>query len=272
LDNKTQKSKIFKWSNNDMGQEDDYVATEAPLEIRLGHSKDEFNTLAISMCSPSEVNDLVYGYLFTENIINTSSDVVEIKVFDNDLGLISEVLLDHSINYQKFINKRYGMVHASCGICGKTDFDDLLTFNYPVTNRAEGHIEPQIILSLPEKLKLKQQAFIQTGGLHASALFSDTGELLFINEDIGRHNALDKLIGTALRKGMLPLTKHIILLSGRVSFELVHKSLMAGVSTLCAIGAPSSLSIEIAQVNGLQLFGFSKASGFNRYTEKNHYV
>ena len=263
--NKIQKSKILKIDENDSHQINDYLAVEAPLEIRLGHKSNEFKSFAITMCSPDDIGDLIYGYLFTENIIGEKSDILEINIFDNDLGLIAEVILGKSIAYEKYLNKRHGMVHASCGVCGKTEFDDLLTFNYPKLQLSANSISIEIIQSLPSMLNQHQQAFTKTGGLHASALFNANGDLIIAKEDIGRHNALDKLIGTALQQGLLPLTDYIVLLSGRVSFELVHKSLMAGVSSLAAIGAPSSLSVEIAKLNHLQLFGFVRNGGFNEY-------
>jgi FdhD protein len=244
----------------------DYVAVEAPLEIRLASKgEDEYATLLITMCSPENIEDLVHGYLFTESIICKANDIINITVFDNQLGLIAEVKLDQSVNYKKHLNKRQGVAHASCGICGKTDFDELLTFKYNKLKSSVTNIPETIIQSLPEKLNQQQQAFKQTGGLHACAIFDNKGDLLCVREDIGRHNALDKLIGVALQKQFLPLSDCIILLSGRISFELVHKSLTAGVSTLAAIGAPSSLSVEIARLNGLMLLGFVNSDCYNVY-------
>ena len=266
--NKIQKTEIFKVKGKDKDghHTNDYLAVETPLEIRLAHDSENFKTLAITMCSPQDVNDLVYGYLFTENVINSVNDIINIGIFDNEFGLVAEVQLDSSVAFERFLNKRHGMVHASCGLCGKTEFDDLLIYNYPQIISVNKTINTDIIQSLPNKLNQQQKAFTKTGGIHASALFSHTGKLILIKEDIGRHNALDKLIGAALQQNLLPLADYIILLSGRISFELVHKSLMAGVSTLAAIGAPSSLSVEIAQVNGLLLIGFIKSDGYNLYT------
>jgi len=241
------------------------VAIESPLEIRLGHDNKSFQTLAITMCSPEDIEDLIYGYLYTEHIITKIDDVKSIKSHDNELGFVSEVILNKSITYEKFLNKRNGLLHASCGVCGKTEIDDLLTFKYPYLQANQAQITMHIIQSLPQKLRQHQQAYAETGGLHASALFNHKGDIMAVKEDIGRHNALDKLIGCALKKGWLPLNNSIILLSGRVSFELVHKSLMAGLSTLAAIGAPSSLSVEIARLNHLNLFGFVKLTGLNQY-------
>jgi FdhD protein len=268
--NKIQKTKISKVSHNESQPMTDYLAVEAPLEIRLtsnltSSDTKEFATFVITMCSPENIEDFIYGYLFTESIISQTDDIIEINIFDNDLGLIAEVELDQAINYKKHLNKRQGMAHASCGICGKTDFDDMLTFNYTKLKSSPSKIPESIIQSLPEKLNQQQHAFKSTGGLHACAVFDKIGQLLHVREDIGRHNALDKLIGVALQKQLLPLSDCIILLSGRISFELVHKSLIAGVSTLAAIGAPSSLSVEIAKLNEMQLIGFVKPEGYKQY-------
>lgn len=263
--NKILQTNVLKSLDNKSNKQKDYIAVESPLEIRLGHDIESFKSLAITMCSPDDIDDLIIGYLFTENIINQADDIIEINVFDNEIGLIAEVILNKSIAYSEFLNKRHGIVHASCGVCGKTEFDELLTYNYQQLQSNKSNITPDIIQSLPQLLNQHQQAFAKTGGLHASGLFNYQGELIIVKEDIGRHNALDKMIGAALKKELLPLKNHIILLSGRVSFELVHKSLMAGVASLAAIGAPSSLSIEIAKVNQLDLFGFVKSSGFNQY-------
>lgn len=268
--NKIQTSPIHKWDNNDFRQVDDFIATESPLEIRLGHQPEKFHTLAVTMCSPADIKDLVTGYLLTENIINNLKDLQKIEVFDNEIGLITEVLISEDIDIQPYLNKRQGAVHASCGICGKTDFDDLLVFNYANLKPSTHNLSSEVICSLPRKLKQAQLAYKKTGGLHASALFDKNGNIILMREDVGRHNALDKLIGAALKQWLLPLNDSTILLSGRVSFELVHKSLMAGAMTLCAIGAPSSLSIETAQSNGMNLIGFIQASGYNHYTSTTH--
>jgi FdhD protein len=263
--NRSKKSKINKHTIDDSYQVEDSIAIESPLEIRLGHNNVHFKTLSITMCSPADVEDLVYGYLFTEGIISKASDVKALRVYDNDFGKIAETVLDKSIAFEQFLQKSQGIVHASCGVCGKTQIDDLLVFKYTTLQAIKNEVKAEIICSLPDKINHKQQAFNQTGGLHASALFACDGDLLLIREDVGRHNALDKLIGVALQQDLLPMKDKLVLLSGRISFELVHKSLMAGVTTLCAIGAPSSLSVEIAKINQLRLLGFVKKTGFNSY-------
>ncbi len=256
---------IKKWFKKHTINAKDFIATESALEIRLGHNNDNFQTLAITMCTPSDIKDLVLGQLFTENIISHSQNVVKINVFETEFGNVAEVVLHDSITYKKHLNKRHGMVHASCGLCGKTQIDDIMAYKYPIPITSQQDIDPEKIVKLPQLLKNKQKAFKQTGGLHASALFDEKGCLLFLREDVGRHNALDKLIGCALQNDMLPLSNKIVLLSGRVSFELVHKSLLAGVPLLCAIGAPSTLCLEVANFNKMNLIGFLKEGSFNLY-------
>lgn len=267
--NKVKLIQLDKFSEQNFVRKDDYLAVESPLEIRVGHDAVKFYTLAVTLCTPAEIEHLVYGYLFTETIISQANDILSVQVFDNEFGLVVEILLIKEVEFSSYLNKRSHTVHTSCGLCGKTSFDDLLTCNYPTIDKANSSVPNSVILSLPQKLNQQQKSFAQTGGLHASALYSLQGELLILKEDIGRHNALDKLIGVALEQDLLPLTDYIILLSGRVSFELVHKSLLAGLSTLVSIGAPSSLSVEVAKFNNLTLLGFIKPDQFNVYHNQN---
>lgn len=263
--NKILQTEILKSCDNKVHNKSDFVAVETPLEIRLGHDKDKFYSLATTMCSPDDIKDFLCGYLYTENIINKAKEIIQVDLFNSEMGLISEIILDKSIDYDKFLNQRHSFVHASCGVCGKTKLDELLTYKYPQIKPVNKDVAPHIIQSLPDKLSDHQQAFAKTGGIHASALFTNDGDLVLAKEDIGRHNALDKLIGAALNNKILPLNDYILLLSGRISFELVHKSLIAGVKHIAAIGAPSTLSIEIAKFNNMSVYGFVKSSGFNQY-------
>ncbi len=266
-DNIIQKSILQHVNQNGKVAKQDCLAVESPLEIRIGYesNKDGFFTLSITLCSPSDIELLVSGHLFSERIIKTYSQILDIEIYKSEFGNIAEVKLDPTIEIQSFLNKRQSIMHSSCGVCGKTEFDELMMISYPKIKPSESEISSDIILSLPGKLNLHQQGFAQTGGIHASALFTADGEMISVKEDIGRHNALDKVIGMGLSEELLPLSNQIILLSGRVSFELVHKAIMAGVSTLAAIGAPSSLSVELAKSNNLNLIGFVKKDSFNIY-------
>ena len=267
-DNIIQKSILQHVNENGKVAKQDCLAVESPLEIRIGYenNQDGFFTLAITLCSPSDIKFLVTGYLYSENIIKKYSQIHNIEIYESEFGTIAEVILDNRIDIQNHLHKRQSVMHSSCGVCGKTEFDELMMISYSEIKSSSIQISDDIITSLPEKLNSHQKGFAQTGGIHASALFDKDGQLIFVKEDIGRHNALDKTIGKALIDDMLPLTNHIILLSGRVSFELVHKALMAGLSTLVAIGAPSSLSVELAKANNLTLIGFVKINSFNIYT------
>jgi FdhD protein len=267
-DNIIQKSLLQHVNHKDTVSKQDCLAIEAPLEIRIGHDtkKEKFFTLAITLCSPADIEYLVTGYLFSEQMIKSNSDIVHIEIYKSEFGTIAEVKLDQSIEIQKFLHKRQSVMHSSCGVCGKTEFDELMIISYPEMKALAVEVSSDIITALPKKLNFKQKGFKQTGGIHASALFNLAGELIMVKEDIGRHNALDKLIGKAIIDDLLPLNNHIILLSGRVSFELVHKALMAGVSILAAIGAPSSLAVELANSNNLCLIGFVKNKSYNIYS------
>ncbi|MCF6300876.1 MAG: formate dehydrogenase accessory sulfurtransferase FdhD [Proteobacteria bacterium] len=258
-------TELIQVENSSRQTREDLLAVELPLEIRLCHKDQNLHTLAITLCSPNNIQDLVAGYLFTENIIKSLYDISDLKVYDNEFGLVAEVELLESINFLTFLNKRNGMVQTSCGLCGKTSFDELMMFSYPKTKPPSKQLSAKLIYTLPEKLNQQQSVFTQTGGTHASCLFSLDGELIYSREDIGRHNALDKLIGACLGANISPLSDYLILLSGRVSFELVHKTLMAGSKTLISIGSPSSLSLEIAMNNELTLIGFTKPDKFNIY-------
>ncbi len=264
--NKIQRQSICQFKANKRLKRDDFLAVEMPVEIRLSQKNQHFETLTITMCSPTEIADLVYGHLFTEAIITEVNQVLSIELFDEAFGVIVEVVVKASVDFNNHLNHRSKVAHASCGVCGKNSLEHIFMQKYPkIVSDVE--VSADVILSLPEKIHDKQLAFSQTGGVHACGLFSATGELLYLREDIGRHNALDKLIGVALQKNMLPLSNLTILLSGRVSFELVHKCLMAGTATVAAIGAPSSMSVEVAQLNGLTLIGFIKKNRYNIYTD-----
>lgn len=263
--NKIHRQPICQVRLNKRHEFDDFLAVEMPVEIRLSHNTSDFETLMLTMCSPSEVNDLVYGYLLTESIIKEVLEVLSIDIFDEAFGLIVEVVVDDSIQYKDHLKHRSKVMHASCGVCGKNNLEKMFLQKYPTITTTK-KICDEVIRSLPAKIHDEQMAFSQTGGVHACALFSFSGKLLLLREDIGRHNALDKLLGAALQKGLLPLSDHMVLLSGRVSFELVHKCLMAGVAVVAAIGAPSSMSVELAQANGLTLIGFIKKNRYNLYT------
>ncbi|MGA0559608.1 formate dehydrogenase accessory sulfurtransferase FdhD [Larkinella sp. VNQ87] len=249
----------------------DLLAVEEPLEIRLGFGpadNRQQRTVAVTMRTPGHDEELALGFLFTENILEKPAQVVSVRhcVTDSEKkGNVLRVELrpDVLIDWQRL--ERHSFTASSCGICGKTSIDAVQAVcQTPVV--AGFQIAPELIHNLPEKLRETQRAFAHTGGLHAAALFDETGCLLLVREDIGRHNALDKLIGAAFWQGWLPLSRFGVLVSGRIGFELVQKSWMAGVPMLAAVGAPSSLAVELAKGAGMTLLGFVRDNRFNQYS------
>jgi len=244
----------------------DLLAVEEPLEIRIiyGTEKErQQKNISVTMCTPGNDEELATGFLFTEGIISCNEDIR--KCFSpGDNIIVADLLPGILFDMQKL--ERHFYTSSSCGVCGKTSIQavknilskkekkDTITINAPLFNR------------LPETLSNHQQVFEQTGGLHASALFDLNGKLLLAREDVGRHNALDKLIGAALMNGDVPLDKHILLLSGRACFELIQKAAMAGIKIVCAVGAPSSLAVELAKDCDMTLIGFLRDKRFNIYS------
>ena len=250
---------------------DDAVAVEEPLEIRLGRVVDgklRLQPVSITMRTPGDDYELAAGFLFTEGILQSNAQVREIvhcgkgKVPTNTLRveLVAGVEVDMTRLERNFYTT------SSCGVCGKTSLEALATGAHPVSPPEGFTVDAQLIDELPGRLQMQQHAFRSTGGLHASALFTRTGELLGLREDVGRHNALDKLIGSRFLAGTLPANDTILFLSGRASFELLQKAVMAGIPVVCAVGAPSSLAIAAAQEFGVTLLGFVRGQRFNVYT------
>ncbi|MGH1363540.1 MAG: formate dehydrogenase accessory sulfurtransferase FdhD [Calditrichia bacterium] len=266
------------YSKGNREERADLLAVESPLEIRLSFgSKDsrEHRTLSITMRTPGDDLELAVGYLFGEGIISTKSDIKSIRFCkdvreahrreEGETTILVELMPEVRVDTAHFSRNVY--TNSSCGVCGKTNFStlfaDSLIYDAPPVSSL---VPIDILQTLPQKLREQQAVFARTGGLHAAALFDLKGELLTLREDIGRHNALDKLIGAALYKDNLPLHQSVILLSGRIGYELVEKAVVARVAILAAIGAPSSLAVETAQENDLTLIGFLRPSSFNCYS------
>ena len=239
------------------GPKQDFVAVEEPLEIRIGG-----RNVAITMRTPGHDRELAAGFLFTEGILQSSPQIEEIVGPEPnvaDVRIAQGVVLD-----LERLNRHFYM-SSSCGVCGKASIESLENAGCPMLARDRPVVEAAVIHALPEVLRAQQAVFQRTGGLHAAALFDVAGRLVELREDVGRHNALDKLIGKSFLGGSLPLGEHILLLSGRVSFELVQKALMAGIAIIAAVGAPSSLAVEMALRFGLTLAGFVRGGRFNVY-------
>ncbi len=247
----------------------DGLATEEPLEVKL-QFKDSSTPLeksvSITMRTPGNDTELAIGFLFTEGIITNYSHVKLVAHVPYSDDNIIKIQLDEHININISKLERHFYTTSSCGVCGKASIDAIKTVCNISPIERHLKISPQVIYTLPDILRKQQEVFESTGGLHASAIFDTGGNLLMLREDVGRHNALDKLIGAALEKGMLPLDNHLLLLSGRASFELIQKAAMAGIKIVCAVGAPSSLAVQTAQEMGMTLIGFLRGERFNIYT------
>jgi FdhD protein len=247
----------------------DTVATEEPMEIRLV-AAGETRTVAVTMRTPGSDFELACGFLFNEGVIRGRGDVhqvaycVDPTVDEEQRYNIVSVELRPGARPDLRSLERHFFTSSACGVCGKASLEALSLRGYPHLD-AGPMIDPEVIFALPDRLRGRQGIFSATGGLHAAALFDLRGELLAAREDVGRHNALDKLIGWALLDGRLPLSEHIVLVSGRASFELVQKSLAAGVPIVCAVSAPSSLAVTVATEFGMTLIGFLRDRRFNAY-------
>lgn len=257
--------KILKTENGYTYHAEDTIVVEEPLEIRIqyfSHNKWQKKSLAVTMRTPGNDEILALGFLFSEGIIAQISDVETITQLTTNVLLIR--LLDHVVLDVDSIDRNF-YVTSSCGVCGKASIEKLTKTScfFPKANLPK--INSQTLQSLPTVLRNAQTIFDETGGIHAAGLFSASGDLIALEEDVGRHNAVDKLIGACLQKGMIPLRQQILMLSGRVSFELVQKTMMAGIPIIAAVGAPSSLAIELAEESGITLIGFLREQRFNVY-------
>jgi FdhD protein len=251
------KTTIIRHRDDKSITEDDYVAVESPLQISINH-----RPISVTMRTPGDDVVLALGFLFTEGIIQNSGQVISANQLDENIVNIDlKTYIAPTPNLE-----RNFYTTSSCGVCGKSSVDAILTKSiYPIDHQ-KIEVTDEVLFSLQEKLLQVQSAFESTGGLHASALFHPDGSYICHYEDVGRHNALDKLIGNALINDRLPLSDHILLLSGRASFELIQKASMAGIPIIVAVGAPSSLAVELAQSTGQTLIGFLKKSSYNIYT------
>jgi len=254
-------------------EQPDLLAVEEPLQIRLGYGpvgEREQRPLVVTLRTPGHDEELALGYLVAEGLIQRPEQVLSCRFcsqdeqkMTNDLRV--ELHPDVAIDWTRL--ERSGLSSAACGLCGKTTIESLQAEIPPIT--ASFPVSSELLRSLPERLRAVQPTFAHTGGLHAAALFDQSGTLRLVREDIGRHNALDKLIGAAFWQGWLPLESYGVLVSGRVGYELVQKCWMAGVPLLAAIGAPSSLAVELARKAGMTLIGFVRPDRYNIYTAPN---
>lgn len=252
----------------------DVLAAEEPLEIRVGYGPVEQRTqrtLAITMRTPGHDLELTAGFLLTEGLIRTRADLTGLlhcptveKPEERENVVRAELASTLPLDVPRL--ERHFYTSSSCGVCGKTSIEAVHAATCPVLPTDGPLVAAAVLHELPDRQRAAQELFEQTGGLHAAALFSPTGELLLLREDVGRHNALDKVLGAALLADWLPLHHHLLLVSGRASFELVQKAAVAGIPVLAAVGAPSSLAVQAAQDFGMTLCGFVRQQRYNIYT------
>ena len=255
--------KITKTKNSISVERDDVVAVEAPLEIQVKlWNEDKPRAISVTMRTPGDDEELALGFLFTEGILQNYDSVKAVKYLGEN---VVKVYLNEGVTIDLQKAERNFYTTSSCGVCGKASIEAITT-KTQFTIKKKAILQDEILFGLKAKLANQQSLFTATGGIHAAALFSETGKLLTLDEDVGRHNALDKLVGSAFRRNQLPLEKSILLLSGRASFELIQKATMAGIGTIISVGAPSSLAVDLARENGQTLIGFLKESSYNRYS------
>ena len=249
---------------------DDLVVGEEPLEIRAAGPRQEPIAIAVTMRTPGHEDELAVGFLTTEGLLDDNT-VTAIRYGDpGDMAEPDDVVLVRTAKpFDPAIAKqRHFVATASCGICGKASIDEIAVRSDPLP-AGRPVVSRQVIVSLPDRLREAQAAFDVTGGVHAAGLFDAAGQLVEVREDVGRHNALDKLVGSQVLAKAMPLWERILMVSGRVSFEIVQKAAVAGIPIVCAVSAPSDLAIRAADRLGVTLVGFLRGDGFNVYTHDN---
>lgn len=270
------KYKVVKFKSNKFENVDDAISIEEPLEISIKYKdKEKWITqiLSITMRTPGHDEDLVRGFLFNEQIVQDISHIESIKSFGDKVGqykiqnkILATLNNSQNINITKI--KRDFLTNSSCGVCGKSSLDALEIIKKDKTLLMEPKLSKETIIQSPDILRNNQSEFSKTGGIHASGLFSSNGKLIEIREDVGRHNALDKLVGTILKKNLLDAKNQFITCSGRLNFELVQKVLMTNIGIMIGVGAPTSLAIDLAEKFNMTLVGFVKKDSFNIYSHK----
>ena len=268
------KYKILKFDTNKFQEKEDVVSIEEPLEISLKFKQSNkwiSKNLSITMRTPGHDEDLVRGFLFNEQIVENIKDIISIDFIGKKVGqynIQNKILI--TLNNSKNINiskiKRDFLTNSSCGVCGKSSLDALEIIKKEKVSNIEPKLSKETIIRSPSILRDNQSEFSKTGGIHASGLFSSDGKLISLREDVGRHNALDKMIGNALYKNQINPQNQFITCSGRLNFELVQKVLMTNIGLMIGVGAPTSLAIDLANRFDMTLIGFVKEDSFNVYT------
>ena len=258
----------------------DSVSVEEPLEMRLKYNKDgklETQNISITMRTPGNDEDLIRGFLFNERIIENMNEIDSVQhigdpVGDYNLHNTIEATINKTDNLDIGKLKRNFVTNSSCGVCGKTSLDSIEVLKNDKLDLSFPKIKEDIILKSPSLLMNEQSEFAKTGGIHASALIDEAGKVIATREDVGRHNALDKLLGHSIQNGLLDPKVQFIACSGRLNFELVQKGLMANIGIMAGVGAPTSLAVDLAKRFDMTLLGFVKESGFNIYSNKDRII
>lgn len=267
-------TQVSEWHDGELRRKDDYLAAEEPLEIRVGGEP-----LSVTMRTPGHDLELAAGFLFTEGLIQTRSQLTALEIASPENGsqnlarresgarngnvVRAQISPDAAPDMERM--RRHFFAASSCGICGKASIDAIRSRTLATPN-PEFHLDADILVSLPEKLRSAQDVFERTGGLHAAALFDAHGELLVLREDIGRHNAVDKVIGWGLLERRMPIADCVLLVSGRGGFEIVQKAIVAGLPVVASVSAPSSLAVQLARELRLTLIGFLRGRRFVIYS------
>ena len=266
---------VTRWQNNEQQQRDDQLTVEEPFELRINH-----RSLAVIMRTPGHDRELAMGFLFTEGVIAHPDDVLTLEedLDDDELPLANVLNItlrstkqQDALQTQPVAFERHFAVSASCGLCGKNSIADLMTTTPPLELDTL-RFSSAVLYELAARLRTEQAVFHYTGGLHAAGIFDEQGNLLVLREDIGRHNAVDKLVGHSLLHGFYPYRDRILLVSGRTSFEILQKALLARIPCVAAISAPSSLAVELAEQSGITLIGFLRDHSMNVYTHPERIV
>jgi FdhD protein len=259
---RTQRRKVLRIASAAGEHRADILAVEEPLEIRVDDTP-----LTVTMRTPGDDLDLAAGFLFTEGLLPSLAEVREMRMCDPNVAAVT--LHPHGAFTPP---QRNFFSTSACGVCGKDSIDAVRVRSSFDVASDQTRVSAELIASLPDRLRAAQKVFASTGGLHAAGLFSTSGELLVLREDVGRHNAVDKVAGWALRSGLVPLSGCVLVVSGRASFELAQKALMLGIPVLAAVSAPSSLAVSLAEEGGMTLAGFVRGQTMNVYTGEHRIV
>jgi len=272
--------KVLKFKSGNLDNFNDHISIEEPVEIIIKYKDKEIwveKTISVTMRTPGDDEDLVRGFLFNEKIIEKIDYIEKIELagkpteqYDIKNKIIVTINNSDNIDVDKI--KRNFLTNSSCGVCGKSSLDALEIIKKDKILKSNPKISKEVLMSSPKKLRQNQSEFSKTGGIHASGLFTAQGDIVAIKEDVGRHNALDKLIGYTLKENLLDNTSQFLACSGRLNFDLVQKALMANIGILIGVGAPTSLAIDLANKFDMTLVGFVKEDSFNIYSNKDKII